>query len=673
MKKKRLLFVLLISAMICLSIIACAKPPQELSEGPETGEYFYDAETDEYRITLNSGNKFTLLLETTKSGEYTLEDGVLTLVPNKLKDIEQEPAITATYSDRVIIYKNMRFVERIIYTVSFNSNGGTDVDPIPVLNGRTISKPRLDPTRGTSVFYGWYTDNTLSTPFMFGTPVTADIELFAKWVEPIPGQNEFLIGFDLNYPDAPAVTSAKTIGGKLHSAPEPIRDGYVFKGWWVSMYENKNMLSYPLVTTAEADLPSVSYLSTVFEESTTLYALWLTAATANSTPIVRINETGIEWSGILGVGTYRVDITGPNGFSEGASVGLATYNFAFSDRAAGDYIITVGAGSIITTIYYRNKALARVSLFNVVEPSLLIYNPVKNATKYLVYIKCGDILHNHDPFNNGTSTYYNFANCSMREGGIEFTVRAEANGFAPSVSKKFIHSRDLSQIVRWSFDSANQILSWDAVPNATNYIVGIDDGKPHQFDNGGKTSVSLKEYARGDMMVKVTPATKGWNSPLPSQYPYTKTNLSTPLITGISGQFVEWTPVTGATVYDIKIGNDNPVELTEDYELPANLNDVISIRARGTGVTDSLWSDPIAVGVSMTGLSYYQNIVSWNYVTGATAYEVWLNDEYLCEAEGVNFAVISLAKPGANKIEVRADVNSSLASIEVFAHTLSFD
>lgn len=71
------------------------------------------------------------------------------------------------------------------YTVSFNSNGGSTVSSITVLSGHTINKPS-NPKKYGSTFKGWYKDSALTQIFTFGAggdKVTANITLYAKWIE----------------------------------------------------------------------------------------------------------------------------------------------------------------------------------------------------------------------------------------------------------------------------------------------------------------------------------------------------------------------------------------------------------------------------------------------------------------------------------------------------------
>ena len=70
-----------------------------------------------------------------------------------------------------------------VYTVSFDSNGGTPVEPQEVEGGKTASRP-ADPIREGYTFAGWYEDAGFAgSSYDFeGKPVSADITLHAKWV-----------------------------------------------------------------------------------------------------------------------------------------------------------------------------------------------------------------------------------------------------------------------------------------------------------------------------------------------------------------------------------------------------------------------------------------------------------------------------------------------------------
>ena len=65
-------------------------------------------------------------------------------------------------------------------TVTFDTDGGSAVDPVEVTNGLAVSKPE-NPEKEGKVFAGWKLDGE---PYNFSTPVTADITLTATWIDP---------------------------------------------------------------------------------------------------------------------------------------------------------------------------------------------------------------------------------------------------------------------------------------------------------------------------------------------------------------------------------------------------------------------------------------------------------------------------------------------------------
>ena len=66
------------------------------------------------------------------------------------------------------------------YTVTFNTNGGSEIAPVQVEEGQTVDRP-ANPTNGSFTFNGWYTDAACTQAYDFGAPVTADLTLYAGW------------------------------------------------------------------------------------------------------------------------------------------------------------------------------------------------------------------------------------------------------------------------------------------------------------------------------------------------------------------------------------------------------------------------------------------------------------------------------------------------------------
>lgn len=66
-----------------------------------------------------------------------------------------------------------------LHTVTFNSNGGSDV-PEQIRANAAATKP-ADPTRSGYVFAGWYTDEACTAAYDFTQPVRDSVTLYAKW------------------------------------------------------------------------------------------------------------------------------------------------------------------------------------------------------------------------------------------------------------------------------------------------------------------------------------------------------------------------------------------------------------------------------------------------------------------------------------------------------------
>lgn len=71
-------------------------------------------------------------------------------------------------------------IERPRYTVAFESNGGSNEDPVTVIHGHAAAAP-AEPVRHGYLFDGWHTDMDLTAPYDFSTPVTGHLTLYAKW------------------------------------------------------------------------------------------------------------------------------------------------------------------------------------------------------------------------------------------------------------------------------------------------------------------------------------------------------------------------------------------------------------------------------------------------------------------------------------------------------------
>jgi uncharacterized protein (TIGR02145 family)/uncharacterized repeat protein (TIGR02543 family) len=68
----------------------------------------------------------------------------------------------------------------VVFTVKFNSNGGSEVDSQNVTYNNTAATP-APPSQTGFIFAGWYSDQAITIQFNFLTPITSSITLYAKW------------------------------------------------------------------------------------------------------------------------------------------------------------------------------------------------------------------------------------------------------------------------------------------------------------------------------------------------------------------------------------------------------------------------------------------------------------------------------------------------------------
>ena len=105
--------------------------------------------------------------------------------------------------------------ENINYTVTFNSNGGTEVASQTVKGGEKATEPR-DPTRSGHTFDAWYKEAAFTNLWRFNTDVVNEnITLHAKWnVEQSndPGGNNDNTGSNATFN---GVISANVVDGTL--------------------------------------------------------------------------------------------------------------------------------------------------------------------------------------------------------------------------------------------------------------------------------------------------------------------------------------------------------------------------------------------------------------------------------------------------------------------------
>jgi uncharacterized repeat protein (TIGR02543 family) len=93
---------------------------------------------------------------------------------------------SAPVQESFTLYAHWVSDEGLTYVVGFNSDGGSKVPYQLVLHGMPAEEPD-DPTKAGFVFNGWFTYD--DEPWVFTTPITEDIILYAHWSVAGAGRN----------------------------------------------------------------------------------------------------------------------------------------------------------------------------------------------------------------------------------------------------------------------------------------------------------------------------------------------------------------------------------------------------------------------------------------------------------------------------------------------------
>ena len=737
-KQKRLLLCLCCAMMFSATAVGlsgCNKKSDDSVPG-QPGEFYFDGDetttADDQLLTFTEDTFAWTVGGVEVTGSYTVSGNQYELT---LGDTDETVMVTVGEGYVIVLDGNgneCTFLEKVSYDVVVKDADGTEISTSSVLNGKKFAKP-ADPEKAGFVFVGWYKDAACTVEYDFDAPIKqkteiyasfkavysvtvkgsegstlfegtlTDGEKFAKPADPVKDGYTFIAWYkDADYKelydfDAPVTKNTTiyalfaetpvgalefdvelvvdgtttatltTVGGGLYFLPTPEKEGATFAGWWVSHYDDADKLSYKYEDGMKLGEP------------TKLYAVWVSEA-----PAVDVKGNKITWVAAGEASQYTVKVTAPNGDVVQDMVSFSSFTYDFANKPAGDYEITI-TGIEETTVYYQNKGLDKVSAFNVEGFATLQFNAVANAEKYLVTVVCGNPDHVHT-VDNGNSTTYNFDNCTMTKDGVKFIVEAVADGYVSSVSEEYVYTRDLAAVSEVKVDDATASVSWDAVPNATSYVVEIVKGdNVEKINVGGDTSYSLKYYT-GKMVIKVYPVAANYNSPDATSVEYDKVSLPATKNLSFDGAKITWDEVVGAAKYKVKIGEKefdatyNFLIFPEAAYVDGQDSYAVSVKVvDGAGVA-SVYSDELVINLTTMSstLIYDKGVVTWSAVFVADHYAVKVNDgaEMTVEKTSTS-AAVTLTKEGENTISVcyyDADGKASdWVSMTVTAYEISFD
>ena len=162
--------------LLAATIAATSCDKEELPQEKETPSYTvtFDSQggTAVASQTVEEGGKVAKPADPTKSGFFFV-------------GWYKEVAGTNAWNfDTDVVTANVTLYAKwttVMYTVTFETNGGSAIAPQQVAEGAMATRPNPSPTKSGAAFDEWYRDSTLNNAYNFSTPVMANTTLYAGW------------------------------------------------------------------------------------------------------------------------------------------------------------------------------------------------------------------------------------------------------------------------------------------------------------------------------------------------------------------------------------------------------------------------------------------------------------------------------------------------------------
>lgn len=249
------------------------------------------------------------------------------------------------------------------YTVTFNTNGGSEITAQDVAYKGLATRPEEDPTRVGYVFAGWFANEALTTPFDFNTPITADTTVYAKWDRAIVtitfnivkdwmvggGTNE-TVPINIYYGD---VIPADAVPDATHTEV----GGYTFDGWYL------NGKAFDVATTPVTEnitLDAIWHLNKFNAEIVGEY----TYTGAEITPKIKVTDSTTKETLVTDdnvVVTYKDADSNP-----GTPVNAGTYEVTVSPKSRDDSFAYCKANAVTLLLEVKPADIAEAGRFNAV-------------------------------------------------------------------------------------------------------------------------------------------------------------------------------------------------------------------------------------------------------------------------------------------------------------------
>jgi uncharacterized repeat protein (TIGR02543 family) len=278
----------------------------------------------------------------------------------------------------------------IDYTITFNVDGGSVVEPLTQAYGSELVLPV--PTKDGFNFVGWFADVDRTIPFEVTIMPLGNTTLYALWQDVSLSST---VTFEVNGGSeiAPVVVSN---GEAVVKPVDPTKEGYTFDGWFSDVaLENE----YNFDTPVNTDI--------------TLYAKWNASTismVANTDGASGVSASGFGLPAIFTVTSAKNSASNPPGIFSG---GLRVYNVS-GGGDGGSITISIDSVYVILSI----KVNTTTSGYS---PNIK-FTYAETTTTLSNYYSTGAIVNN---INANSITFQNVGSAQLRVTTIEITYKVK--------------------------------------------------------------------------------------------------------------------------------------------------------------------------------------------------------------------------------------------------------
>lgn len=420
------------------------------------------------------------------------------------------------------------------------------------------------------------------------------------------------------------------------------------------------------------------------------YSTWsnVMSVTLLRSPSLSFENNVLKWNQIPGAEGYTVRITEPvTGKANTFAVGQDEFTYAYDFEKEGTYVAEVKANALSAgTGLYDSKYSNAITVQRLSQPMMpqVTNQPlqanqvmiqtatVANAQKYFLYADDVKIKEANTPiFNIDVASL----NDNKEETVIKFGIQAIGSfnnnaAYLDSTIREFNVTK-LAAPTNVAINGSS--ITWDAVTNAEGYIVSIDGERYESLT----TSYQLTDLSEGQHSIYVQSKGNGERVITSSHSNVLNvTKLAKPVISFVKradGKFyVEWQAITGATAYNVKIGQNTDSAPTNNWIIsdklnyfPAGQGTQLNVFVVGDGTTtiDSDASNTITIlrYAAPENISLVTDNLQWDapVVGGVTANNFTVTDNGVALPQTITGNKIALTEfePGSHTIQVRANGN----------------